>query len=134
MSQMKIKKGDFVQVIVGDENEKGKTGKVVAVFPSENKVIVENVNIVKRHTKPRSAQQSGGIIEKPRAIDASNVMLYCPNCKKGVRFHVVKDEAGNKVRQCAKCDKVIDKAPAKEAEQKTATKAKRKSKKAEEAK
>ena len=86
MSQMKIKKGDFVQVIVGDENEKGKTGKVVAVFPSENKVIVENVNIVKRHTKPRSAQQSGGIIEKPRAIDASNVMLYCPNCKKRRTF------------------------------------------------
>ncbi len=73
---MKIKKNDTVMIIAG--NAKGQTGKVLKVFPKTNKVIVEGVNIYKRHTKPNQSNPQGGIIEKEAAINASNVMLLDP--------------------------------------------------------
>ena len=74
------------------------TGKVLAVYPKTNKVLVEGVNMVKKHQKPTQANQEGGIIEKEAPIDASNVMLYDPKEKKGVRVGIKVDEKGNKIR------------------------------------
>lgn len=81
---MKIKKNDSVMIIAG--NAKGKTGKVLKVYPSENKVIVEGVNIKKRHTKPNQKNQQGGIIEKEAPIDASNVMIIDPKTNEPTRI------------------------------------------------
>ena len=72
MATLKIKKGDTVKVIAGKDN--GKEGKVLSVDPKNNKVVVEGVNVIKKHTKPSAANQNGGIISKEAAIDASNVM------------------------------------------------------------
>jgi large subunit ribosomal protein L24 len=72
-----IVKNDNVKVISG--NHKGKTGKVIMVIPEKNRVIVEKIQLVKRHTRPRSNTQPGGIIEKEASIHISNVMLVCPN-------------------------------------------------------
>jgi len=102
--KMNVKKGDEVIVIAG--KDKGKTGKVISVIPSQEKVVVEGVAIVKRHTKPTQKLPQGGIIEKEAAIHVSNVMPYCSTCKKGVRVaHTI--ENGNKIRVCRKCGKAL---------------------------
>lgn len=125
MANLSIKSGDNVVVIAG--KDKGKKGKVLAVSPSTARVIVEGVNIVSRHKKPRSAQDQGGIIKHEAPISASNVMVLCPVCGKATRVHhTVVD--GKKVRVC-KCGEVLDKkyskATAKKAEKtETAKKAK----------
>ena len=99
-----FKKGDEVIVIAG--KDKGKTGKVVQVIPSQDKVVVEGVAIVKRHTKPTQKMPQGGIIEKEAAIHVSNVMPFCSTCKKGVRVaHTI--ENGTKTRVCRKCGKAL---------------------------
>ena len=79
MAKMNVKKGDEVIVIAG--KDKGKTGKVIQVIPSQDKVVVEGVAIVKRHTKPTQKMPQGGIIEKEAAIHVSNVMPFCSTCK-----------------------------------------------------
>ena len=106
---MKIKKGDNVVVITG--KDAGKTGKVLEVLPKAGRVIVENINIVSRHTKPRSAQDKGGIIKKPAPIEASNVMVLC-DCGKATRV-AYKMVDGKKVRVCKKCGHSLDKEHAK---------------------
>ena len=107
MATMRIKKGDTVQVIAG--KDKGKTGKVTAVYADTNKVLVENVNIVSKHQKPKSQQDKGGIIKKPAPIEASNVLVICPVCGKATRVaHAEID--GKKVRVCKKCKASLDKA------------------------
>jgi large subunit ribosomal protein L24 len=83
---IKIRKGDTVMVIAGDD--KGKTGRVLSVDEVKRRVIVEKVNFVKRHTKPRSQSRQGGILEKEAPIHLSNVMLYDPKAGKGVRVGV----------------------------------------------
>ena len=102
---MKIKKGDTVVVISG-ESKTFEPKKVLRAMPSENKLIVEGVNMIIRHTKPKKMGEAGGRIEKEAPIDASNVMLYCPNCKKGVRagYEVID---GKKTRICKDCKKAI---------------------------
>ncbi len=103
----KIRKGDDVVVMVGKDN--GKRGKVLKVLPDVDKVIVENVNIVKKHTKPNpQAGVAGGIVEKEMPIHVSNVMLYNPQTKKGDRvgFRVLED--GRKVRVFKSNDEVVD--------------------------
>ena len=97
---MKIKKGDNVQVLAG--NDKGKTGEVLQVIPKENKVIVKDVNIRKRHVKPRKQGEEGGIIASEVAINASKVNVVCPKCGKTTRvgYKVEKDK---KTRICKKC-------------------------------
>lgn len=80
---MKIRKGDTVIVIAGDD--KGKTGRVLSVDAEKNRVVVEKVNFVKRHTKPRGQGQQGGILEKEAPVHVSNVMLYDAKAGKGVR-------------------------------------------------
>lgn len=102
-----VKKNDTVKVISG--KEKGKTGKVIMVLPKKERVIIEKINFVKRHTKPKGAAGQGGIIEKEGAIHLSNVMVVCPKCDSAVRVGNKVLEDGNKVRVCKKCDEVIDK-------------------------
>ena len=91
---MQIHKNDTVVVITG--KNRGNQGQVLKAMPEENKVIVANVNMIKRHMKPRAQGQQGNIVEKEAAIDASNVMLICPKCKKGVRVgSVMQEEQSN---------------------------------------
>ena len=100
-----IVKNDTVKVISG--NYKGKTGKVIMVIPDKNRVIVEKIRLVKRHTKPRSAQQPGGIIEKEASIHISSVMLVCPKCGKATRTRTGNLQDGRKVRVCGSCKEMI---------------------------
>ena len=103
---MNIKTGDTVIVLSGDD--KGATGKVIAVSPKENKVIVEKVNMIHKHVKPRKQGDQGGIIDAEGAIYASKVALYCSSCKKGVRVGMNVLENGTKVRVCKKCGATIE--------------------------
>ena len=100
MAKLHIKTGDTVVVLSGDD--KGAKGKVIAVSPEEGKVIVEGVNIIHKHVKPRRQGESGGIVDAEGAIYASKVALYCSKCDKGVRVKVEMD-GDKKVRVCAKC-------------------------------
>ncbi len=100
MNSLNVKTGDKVQVISGAE--KGKQGKVVSVSAKENKVIVEGVNKVTKHVKPRAQGQLGGRIEAEGAMYASKVMLVCPKCDKTTRVaHKIED--GKKIRVCKHC-------------------------------
>ncbi|HPU30303.1 MAG TPA: 50S ribosomal protein L24 [Syntrophorhabdaceae bacterium] len=104
--QYHIKKNDLVIVITG--KDKGKTGKVLRIFKKKDRVIVEKVNMVKRHVKP-SQKTKGGILEKESPIHVSNVMIYCEKCSKPVRVGKKVLDDGKKVRFCKKCNEVIDK-------------------------
>lgn len=101
---MKIKKGDIVLVISG--KNKGKKGKILRAFPKERKILIEGVNLMKKHQKPRKTGEKGQIIQKPAPIDVSNVKLICPKCSKAVRlgYKIVNDK---KYRICKKCNKQI---------------------------
>ncbi len=123
---MKVKKNDTVLVLTGKDN--GKTGKVLRALPGDNRVVVDGVNVQKKHKKARSAQETSGIVEQAGPIDASNVLVICPVCGKATRVaHAVVD--GKKVRICKKCGKSLDvkaesKKPAKKATAKKASKKK----------
>ena len=101
MPKMNVKKGDQVEVLSG--KDKGARGEVLRALPSEGKVVVEGVAIVKRHTKPNQLNQQGGIVEKPAAIDVSNVALVCPSCGKATRVGHEVNAEGKKGRVCKKC-------------------------------
>ena len=103
---MKIKKGDNVIVIAG--SNKGKKGKVIKAMPSEDKVIVEGVNFMKKHIKPSQQAPQGGIVSKEAALSISKVMLVCPRCSKPtmVRMKFLKD--GKKARACKKCGELTE--------------------------
>ena len=100
IKKLHVKTGDMVIVVSG--NSKGTIGKVIGTSPKEGKVIVEGANIVKKHVKPRSAQEQGGIIEAPAAMYASKVQLYCEKCKKATRA-AHKVDGDKKTRVCTKC-------------------------------
>jgi len=105
MNKLNIKRDDTVVVISG--KDKGKQGKVMKAFPEKGRVIVQNANMITRHTKPRRQGEQGGRIQKEGTIDASNVMLVCPKCNKATRVgHAF--EGDKKVRVCKKCGKNID--------------------------
>ena len=107
MNKLHIKTGDTVMLMTGDDKYRGKTGKVLEVSPKEGKVIVEGINIVKKHAKPRKAGDPSGIIETESAIYACKVMLVCPKCSKATRVgHKI--DGDNKVRICKKCGAEID--------------------------
>jgi len=99
-----IVKNDTVKVISG--NHKGKTGKVIMVIPEKNRVIVEKIALVKRHTRARSQTKPGGIVEKEASIHISNVMLVCPKCGKATRTRTTTVQ-GNKTRVCGQCEEMI---------------------------
>ena len=101
---MRIKKGDTVQVLAG--NDKGKTGEVLEVIPKDSKVVVKGVNVRKKHIKPRKQGEEGGIIPVECAIDSSKVNVVCPKCGKSTRIEY-KIEDDKKVRICKKCGAII---------------------------
>ena len=97
---MRIKKGDTVQVLAG--NDKGKTGEVLEVIPKDSKVVVKGVNVRKKHIKPRKQGDEGGILSIECAINSSKVNVVCPKCGKATRVEY-KIENDKKVRVCKKC-------------------------------
>lgn len=101
-----IRKGDKVHVIAG--KDKGKEGKVLRAMPEKERVVVENVHMIKKHTRPSQKNQQGGIIEMEGTIHVSNVMLVCPNCGQPTRVGRRRDD-GVRVRVCKKCGKDVDK-------------------------
>jgi large subunit ribosomal protein L24 len=106
MGLVQIRKNDSVMVISG--RERGKTGKVLRVLPEKNGLIIERVNMVKRHSKPRGAQQPGGIVEKEAAIHASNIMIMCDKCNAPVRIGRKELADGKKIRICRRCGEALD--------------------------
>ncbi len=102
----KIKKDDKVKIVAGKDN--GKIGKVLKVLRNKNGILVENINIVKRHTKPNAQTRQGGIIESEAPIHWSNVMLMCNKCIKPARIKMQRLDDGKKVRVCRKCNEIID--------------------------
>ncbi len=107
MVKFRIRRDDQVMVISG--KEKGKTGKVLRVIPEKPAVVVEKLNMVKRHTRPSQRHRHGGIIEKEMPIALSNVMLLCEKCRGPVRVGKKVLEDGRRVRFCRKCGEVLDK-------------------------
>lgn len=101
-----LKKGDLVTVISGDE--KGKSGRILRIFPKEKRVIIEKVNLIKRHMRPTAEFPQGGIMEKEAPVHISNVMILCPKCGQPTRFGKKNVEEGIKVRICKKCGEIID--------------------------
>ncbi len=102
---LKIKKNDIVICIAG--RDKGKKGKVLSVIPKKNRVIVEGINMIKRHTRRTREDQQGGVIHKETGIQLSNLALVCGKCNKTVRVAISMLKDGSKVRTCKKCKEVI---------------------------
>lgn len=100
-----VKKDDKVYILTG--KEAGKSGKVLQVDRAKGRVIVEGVNLVKKHKKPRSRTQTGGIVEMEASIDASNVMLVCPHCKRPAKTGTRVLESGARERFCKACSATV---------------------------
>lgn len=131
MNNLHVKKGDTVIIIAG--KDKGKSGQISEVDVANKKVVIDGLNLATHFVKPRNAQEKGGIITRSAALDASNVMLVCPDCSKPVRAGVKVENIDGKdvkIRICKKCGKSLEvkksesKAAAKKATKKTATKKK----------
>ena len=106
MAGLNVKKGDRVKVIAG--KDKGKEGEVIRALPQKGRVVVEKVNMIKKAQRPTQANPQGGIMTMETPLNASNVMLVCPQCKAATRVGHRFDEAGKKHRVCKKCGKDID--------------------------
>ena len=107
VSKFHIKKNDLVMVTQG--KEKGKSGRVLRVLPEKEKVLIEKINFIKRHSRPHGQQRQGGILEKEAPLPLSNVMLLCEKCNKPVRIGHRIVEGGKKARVCRKCGEIFDK-------------------------
>jgi large subunit ribosomal protein L24 len=103
---MKIRKNDTVQVMAG--KDRGKRGKVRFAYPKKNRLIVEGINFIKKHSRARGQVRQAGIIDLEAQIDASNVMLLCGKCNHPTRVGFTFLDDGRKVRICRKCKEVID--------------------------
>ncbi len=105
--RLKVKKGDTVLILAG--KDKGQKGKVLQAMPREGRILVEGINMVKRHTKPTRQRMQGGIVNKESPVRASNVMVVCPRCKKPSRMGRSRLPESRGGRVCKKCSEVIDK-------------------------
>jgi large subunit ribosomal protein L24 len=103
---MRVAKNDIVEVIAG--NDRGKRGKILKVFPETNRLLVEGVNFVHRHTRPRRRGDQGGIVEKEAPMNASNVLLVCTKCNRGVRVRTKVLTDKSKARVCTQCGEMIE--------------------------
>ena len=103
MKNVHVKTGDTVVLLTGNEKYRGKKGTVLQVSPKEGKVIVEGINVVSKHVKPRKAGDPSGIIKTEAAVYASKVMLVCPKCGKPTRLAHKVYADGKKDRMCKKC-------------------------------
>jgi large subunit ribosomal protein L24 len=101
-----IKKNDTVLVMTGDD--KGKRGRVLSVNQGDNKLVIESINVVKKHMKPSKKFQQGGIIDREAPVSMSNVMLLCTKCDKPTRVGNKILENGKKIRSCKKCGEVVE--------------------------
>jgi large subunit ribosomal protein L24 len=106
MALRRIRKDDTVMVMAG--RERGKTGKVLRVLGDRGRVLIERVNMVKRHTKPKGVQSPGGIVEREASIHLSNVLPICGRCNKATRVGHRQLEDGRSVRVCRRCDELLD--------------------------
>jgi large subunit ribosomal protein L24 len=106
VTKLHVKKDDLVMIVAG--KDKGKSGKVLRVLPEKERVLVENLNLIKRHTRPSQTNNEGGIIEKEAPIAISNVQLLCPGCSKPARTGIKILEDGNKARFCKKCNEIVN--------------------------
>jgi large subunit ribosomal protein L24 len=104
--KIRLKKNDLVEVTTG--KEQGKTGKILKVIQGKNQVLIEKVNLIKRHTRPSPTSGQGGIVEKEAPVYVSKVRLICPKCATGTRFRMTLTGEGKKVRVCLKCKELID--------------------------
>lgn len=105
-NRIRIKVDDKVKVVAG--KERGKIGKVLKIDRKKNRILVENINIIKRHARPSAQHRQGGIIESEAPIDFSNVMLMCNKCVTPIRIKTKRLEDGKKIRVCGKCEEIID--------------------------
>ena len=105
-SKFYAKKDDLVTIIAG--KEKGKTGKILKVIPKKSRVVVENINFIKKHVRPGSQGKQGGIVEKEAPLNVSNVMIMCNKCNRPVRIGKKTLADGKKVRICKKCNEILD--------------------------
>jgi large subunit ribosomal protein L24 len=103
---MNIRKNDTVLVIVG--KDKGQKGKIRQLIPKKGRVIVEGINVVKRHTKARGQARQAGIIESEAPLPVSNVMIICPKCNRNTRIGTRILDDGSRVRECRRCHEVMD--------------------------
>jgi large subunit ribosomal protein L24 len=103
---MQIKKNDTVLVTAG--KEKGKRGRVIAVYPRENRILIEKLNMIKRHTRPNQQLRQGGILEKESPISAANVKLICAKCDKPTSIARKAQGDGTRVRVCKACDATLE--------------------------
>jgi large subunit ribosomal protein L24 len=103
---MQIKKNDTVMVVTG--KEKGKKGRVIAVYPATNRLLVEKLNMIKRHTRPNQQLKQGGIVEKESPIAAANAKLICPKCDKPSATARKAQGDGSRARVCKSCNATID--------------------------
>lgn len=106
MSGLKIRKGDKVEVLAG--KYQGRQGKVLKSFPDKSRVVVEGVNLVKKHTRPSKENPQGGIVTKEAPIEVSNVTLICDSCSRNIRVGYRFDSEGHKRRICRKCGADLD--------------------------
>ncbi|TET70205.1 MAG: 50S ribosomal protein L24 [Candidatus Zixiibacteriota bacterium] len=105
---MRIKKNDTVMVIAGKgRTQKSNIARVLKVFPEERRILVEGINMVKRHSRPTRRNPKGGVIEKEGTVHISNVMLYCNKCSSATRVGYRILEDGTKVRICKKCGEIL---------------------------
>jgi large subunit ribosomal protein L24 len=104
--KFRIKKNDTVMVIAG--KEKGKSGKVVRIIPKHDRVVVEKLNMIKRHMKPGAQNRQGGILEREAPIHISNLMLVCTKCTDPTRVGYKILEDGKKVRICKECGEILE--------------------------
>jgi len=101
-NRMKIKKGDTVKIISG--NDKGKTGKVMKVYPASGRILVEGVNMKKKHVRSKKQGQKGELVKMPLPFPASRAMLICSKCGQPSRIGYQQNDAGVKMRVCKKCE------------------------------
>ena len=104
--KFRLRKGDTVEVLTG--RDKGRRGVIEHVVPETGKVVVEGINVRKRHTKPRAMGQQAGIIEFNASLEASNVMLVCQHCSERSRISIRLGKGGSRARQCKSCDELLD--------------------------
>ena len=105
--KVSLKKGDKVVVISGED--KGKSGKIIDIFPKDMKVIIEGVNFLKKHNKPTQKNPQGGVVNQEGPINLSNVKLICNKCNKPTKIKKDSTKEGKKIRICKKCGEIIDK-------------------------
>lgn len=107
VTKLHVKKDDTVAILAG--KDKGKTGKILKVLTDKERVVVENINMVKRHTRPNQQNSEGGILEKEASVEISNVQLVCSSCNTAARTGMRTLDDGSKVRFCKKCNEIVDK-------------------------